>query len=241
VSRRKSALFCATVVLLSICAATPASAESWLKRLLRISGLTASPSQMKAPEEAPPGNVWVADLERKTSVQLTREGLYRWPVFVPGSDDVIALQRDRLVRIAPRGSLTDLGKPARLVKLVGFDQVDPDLLLIVVDARAAGSPLALFSLRRRTSNPLPFQRASAVHRQMLEHIRGQERVYGNVTVYVKTETEEALTRTYEWSNVYLARDGGEPQNVSACRRVDCSQPSLAPDGTRVAFIQSSDE
>jgi len=73
---------------------------------------------------------------------------------------------------------------------------------------------------------------------MLEHIAGQDRVYGDTNLYVKTESDAGLNRTYEWRNVYLSGATGDPRNLSGCRRVDCTQPSLSADGRAVVFIKT---
>jgi Tol biopolymer transport system component len=55
---------------------------------------------------------------------------------------------------------------------------------------------------------------------------------------VKTESKRGLSRTLEWTDVYLRRGCGTPQNVSACDGINWGEPALSPDGARVAFVKS---
>jgi hypothetical protein len=230
-------LLCLVVMSLSVPVAD--AADSLLDRLLRIAGLTAAPSQMKGGDDAgDAGDVWVADLERKTINQVTRDGGYRSPVFVPGDDSILALKGDRLVRIAPySGTVTAVQNLKNAVKLVGFDIQDPDLLLVLLEIATDGSPLGLLSLQSGNMTALSYDRESGAHRSMLFHIRGQERVYGSTSVYVKSESKRGMARMLEWTDVYLKRGEAPPQNISACDGVNCGQPSLSQDGRRVVFIK----
>jgi hypothetical protein len=229
----KPARWAAIAVALS--AAAPAQADSLVKRLLRIAGLTASPSQMKGDEEVTDGTLWIADLRRGTTSELTRSGAYRWPVFVPATGEVLALRGGEVVRIASDGAAVPVAKLSHATKLVGFDTQAPDLVLVVLDE--GRSPLGLFSVASRKTTLLPYDRKSTADRRLLEHVRGQERVYGDTSVYVKLERAEELTGGAQWTDVYVKTPDAPPRNVSNCRGANCSQPSLSPDGTRVVFVK----
>jgi hypothetical protein len=124
-----------------------------------------------------------------------------------------------------------------LVKLVGFDEQDPDRMLVVVGG--GHSPLGMLSLRNKRVTALPFDAHSTAHRQMLQHVLGQERDYGSTRLYVKSESRPGLARAVEWTDVYLKRPDALPQNVSNCEGVDCGQPSLSQDGQKIVFIKVS--
>src|SRR5215471_16999050 len=73
--------------------------ESFWRRILRIAGISATPGSMKAPLDLATGEVWTIRLGRGTLSQLTAEGGYRSPVFLPGGDAVLALRGAELIRI----------------------------------------------------------------------------------------------------------------------------------------------
>ena len=112
-----------------------------------------------------------------------------------------------------------------------------DEVVVLLDG-SGRSPLGVLSLKSGTVTPLPHDAKSDAERRMLAQVRGQERVYGDAGVYVKTESKAGLSRTIEWTDVYLRRGNAPPQNVSACDGVNCGQPALSPDGRRVAFVKS---
>lgn len=216
---------------------TAIRAETMVEKLLRVSGLTASPAEMRGPGDEPDaGDVWVVTPGGSAPAALTSGGGYRSPVFAPDGS-VFALKGDTVVRVAPGGAAT-LQKAVGALKLVGFDGKNTDELVVLLDSGGASSPLAVLSLKTGKTVPLPYDAKSDGERRMLVQIRGQSRVYGDASVYVKTESKRGMTRAVEWTDVYLRRGNQPPENVSACDGVNCGQPALSPDGRRVAFVKS---
>ncbi len=223
-------------VLALLAFATAGHAETMVEKLLRVSGLTASPAEMRGPGDEPEaGDVWVVS-PGGAPAALTSGGGYRSPVFSPDGS-VFALKGDAVVRVAP-GSVATLQKVSGALKLVGFDGRNADEVVVLLDRGGAGSPLGVLSLKTGKMATLPYDAKSDGERRMLVQIRGQERVYGDASVYVKTESKRGMTRAIEWTDVYLRRGNQPPQNVSTCDGVNCGQPALSPDGRRVAFVKS---
>jgi hypothetical protein len=106
----------------------------------------------------------------------------------------------------------------RIVKVVGFDARNADDLVVLLDAKSA--PLGVLPLQRGKIDPLVYDGKSDVERCMLAHNRGQERIYGDTRVYLRTDTNRGLSRTIEWADVYL-RQGNlsrRPSIVAAANR-----------------------
>jgi len=213
-----------------------AAADSLIDRLLRIAGLTAAPTQMRGPgDSVTDGNLWIA-ARGGTPAPLTSGGGYRSPVFEPDGS-VLALKGNALLRIAPQGGG---GAPVHttvgVLKLVGFDSGNADELFVLLDG--GFSPLGVLSMKSGKITPLPYDGKSDAQREMLAQIRGQDRVYGNTLVYLKTETKQGLSRKTEWTDVYVKRGDAAAQNVSRCDGVSCGQPAMSADGQRIAFVMS---
>ena len=224
-----------------VASATPTllAKESLLAKLLRIAGLTAAPSQLRAPgDELAPGNIWLASLDKQPARALTTDGGYRSPVFSATDNGIYALKGDAVVRISADGASTVAAQAPGAIKLVGFDAQNPDDLVVLVDAPAGQPPMAVVSLKSKTMSPLPSDPKSADERAVLAQVRAQDRVYGNATVYTKTESKQGMSRKLEWTDVYLQRDSTPPQNVSKCDGINCGQPALSPDGRTIAFVKS---
>lgn len=217
-----------------------AAADSLIDRLLRIAGLTAAPTQMRGPDDAAAtGSIWIADIERQTMTPATTDVGFRSPVFSPAGEGIFALKGDTVVRIPSNGgSPVSIQRVSGIVKLVGFDGPSAEEIAVLVEGGT--SPLAVLSLKTGKVTPLPYDATSAQQQRILAQIRGQDRVYGTVNVYVKTESKRGLTRTIEWTDIYVRRGDATPQNVSGCDGVSCGQPALSPDGRRVAFVKAGD-
>jgi hypothetical protein len=219
--------------------ATTTRAEGLLDRIMRVMGISATPSQMKGDSDVTAGQVWIADLERGSRTALTTESGYCWPVYEPSMEAVVALKGDSLVRIPVRkGEVKVVHKIPGVEKLVGFDREDPDQLLVVLDKDTA--PLAVLSLNTGKLTPLPYDLKSKDDRRMLSHVKGEDRVYGIVRVYVKTLSKQSMEGTLEWGDVYLQQGEATPRDVSNCDGVTCGQPSLSPDGKAVVYIRAGE-
>lgn len=217
---------------------TPAPKETFLEKLLRIAGLTAAPSQMRGPsDEVLSGNIWTVPVGGGAAKGLTTDGGYRSPVFSPSDGTIYALRENVIVRVPIRGGASAKVHDATgIVKLVGFDRSSPDEVVVLLDD-AGGSLLGVASLRSGKVTRLPYDANSKEEQRALAQVRGQDRVYGKTTLYIKTETKQGISRPIEWTDVYIQSDG-PPRNISACDGVSCVQPALSPDGRTVAFVKA---
>ena len=236
------AVMAAMTLATGLLAQTPRPPEPLLTKLLRIAGLTAAPSQMRGPaDNAAVGDIWIASVDRRSVRALTTDGGYRSPIVVNDTPLVLALRGNSVVRLgAQGGSAIPLPDAPNVVKLVGIDATSPAEVIVLLDAPARTSPLGTLSLQSGKVSPLPYDDSSDEQRRMLAQIRAQDRTYGETTVYTKTQTKPGLSRPIEWTDVFLTRGAGSPQNVSACDGANCAQPALSPDGRSVVFVKVQD-
>jgi hypothetical protein len=73
---------------------------------------------------------------------------------------------------------------------------------------------------------------------MITYIRGEERVYGDVRLFTRSESRQGAVRAVEWTDVFLQQRTAPAVNVSNGAGVSAGQPALSPDGQRVAFIKA---
>ena len=236
------AVMAAMILATGLLAQTPRPPEPLLSKLLRIAGLTVAPSQMRGPaDNAAVGDIWIASVDRRSLRALTTDGGYRSPIFVNDTQLVLALRGNSLVRLgAQGGSAIALPDAPHIVKLAGIDAASPAEVVVLLDGPPRTSPLGVLSLPSGKVSPLPYDDSSEQQRRMLAQIRAQDRTYGETTVYTKTETKPGLSRPIEWTDVFLTRGAGSPQNVSACDGANCVQPALSPDGRSVVFVKVQD-
>lgn len=211
-------------------------AETLLEKLLRVSGLSAAPGQLRD-GEATPGSLWVGEIGGAAPVRWTSDGGFRYPVFAVSDGSIYALAGQTLVRI-PGAGVTPLSlRPVRgVAKLVGFDRRAPDELIVLMDDATA--PLATLSLATGNLVALPFDPRASEQDRLLSQIRAQDRGVGNLRVQVRKQQRQGLSRTIEWTDILVQQGGGEPRNLSRCDGVNCSQPALSGDATRVVFVRA---
>ena len=215
-----------------------AAAESLTQKLLRIAGLTVAPGQLRGPGDAvESGDIWIASTGGAPRTELTSGGGYRSPIFSPGGESIYALKDDTLARIPTSGgAVTPVRDAAGVVKLVGFDGSNASALIVLLDSSVA--PLGILFLEGGAIRPLPYDGKVKDEQILLAQIRGETRVYGDASLYVRTESKQGISRTIEWAEVYLRRGNLPVVNISACDGVNCAQPALSPEGRRVVFVKA---
>jgi len=141
-----------------------------------------------------------------------------------------------------RISITAGGRTRRLVssagisKLIGFDRERPDRVLIL--RAQTNAEIAVLSLATGEVSTVGYDPQSSADRIFLAHLRGEERAYGNTTLYVRKEGRSDVTgAVLEWTDVFIKEGDKRPRNLSQCDGVNCSQPSLSADRRRVAFVR----
>lgn len=213
-------------------------AEGVLDHLLGFLGISASPSQMKGPRDTvDSGEIWIAPLAEGNSTQVGGGAGFRWPIFAPGGQSVLALAGETLVSIPVTG-----GPPKSLhslpgvEKLVGFAKGDVDKLLLLRANQGGGWEIGVLSLA--SGKIADIAHDPQQDRRLLAHLRGHERVYDGIKLYLKTETKPSVTGGQtEWIEVYAKQGDAPPRRVSRCDGSDCAQPSLSADGSKIVFIK----
>lgn len=226
-------LFLSLFIPLNVNAAQP---NPFLHKVLAFLGISPTPSALRGPgEEIETGNIWIVDRIKNTQWQVTKEGGYRSPVFLPDDKNVLAVKGEDIVRIPTLGGVAKtLYTIKGIVKMVGFSKEDQDEVLILLEDKShKPSTVGLLSLTNGQVTNISYGKSPTEDENMLNHIRGWERVYGNTTVDVKTESKPWAW----WTDVYIKESGKSSVNLSQCEEVNCGQPSLSHDGHQVVFIK----
>jgi hypothetical protein len=233
----RTAVFCIPMAVSLVGAAQP---SDFFNQVASFLGISATPSQMKAPDTdaAIGGNVWIAEVATDERSQVTADGGFSWPVFDPLGGRILALQQEAVYEIplagGPAHRLTSVDG---IVKLIGFDRERPDHVLVV--RVAPGGEIAVLSLASGALTPIPYDPQSGADRVMLAHLRGEDRSYGNTQLYLRRQSRTDVTgATLEWTDVFIKEGDKRPRNISTCDGANCSQPSLSADGKTVAFVRS---
>lgn len=217
-------------------AITASAAESWLQKVLSIAGITAAPSPRSA-GVVETGSVWVATVDRGTTIRWTAAGGYSSPVFDAGGTALYAMNHDNLVRIAtPNAEPEVVRQVAGIDKLIGFDpSASTELIVLMRDESAA---LAVLSISSVSLVRQPVDLSVRDQQRVLANLRGQNRSSGTLRITVDKVDRESLAGVVEWTDVFAENGSAARRNLSRCDGVNCFQPALSPDLSRVTYIQS---
>ena len=219
----------------------PARAETFLQKILRTTGISATPSQQRAlgEEMEGGGEIRLADVKTGSLQKLSASAGFRSPIFTADDRAVLAVKDGKLWRISLAGGPAQkLHDVAGLTKLVGLDRDDPDKILVIIE-RARVPVVALLSIASGKTTEIRTMPKLSEDRKLLSHLKGWERVYGDTKIYPQAQTREGLAGTVEWHDVFLKKGDAEPFNVSRCDGANCGQPSLSGDETKVVFIHTN--
>jgi hypothetical protein len=232
----------AVILLLALCFPEGSFADSFWDDLLRFFGISASPAQMKGIESAlNDGEIWIASLEDGDRKALTTKAGYRWPIFHPHGSSLLVLHGEDIIRITLTDPMTveTLFRNPNVEKLVGFDRQDPERVLVVM---AGATPtLAVMDLRDGRVSRITLDTESDRGITMLAHIRGQDRTYDDIELFVGTESARRMSGVIEWTDVFIQRGDAKPVDVSCSDGTDCGQPSLSFNKKAVLYIKRHEE
>ena len=227
-------------LIVSASLAAESMAETTMEKWLRVLGISVTP-QTKGPDEGvKTGNVWVASLASKVLQRVTFDGGYLSPVFVPGDQAIVALKRGSVVQISiASGEPKTIATAPGVKKLIGVSGENPNEILVLTDDGQGRVSAGVLSLSTGSITMLPTG-TSQNDRAIVNRLNGWDRAYGNLTLRVETTMEQGLSGPRTWLDVYLISPGQPKQNISQCNEVDCGQPSLSHDGTRVVFVKAEE-
>lgn len=217
--------------------------ETFWRRVLRVSGIGASPSTLKGPgDDVEHGQIWIAEIGTGRARKLTSTGGFRSPVFVQGGREILALKGANAVRVSlADGKETSLYSSAGITKLVGVSMDDPDKVLVLARDSDGHPEAAFLSMTSGKVEVLSYDPSSNDDRHMVEHLSGWDRDYGDTSVYINQQTKSGMAGTMSWTDVFLKKGSTAPIDVSNCDGINCGQPSLSPDGRLVAFVRAVGE
>jgi hypothetical protein len=215
--------------------------ESFWKKVLRIVGISSTPSAQKGPgDEVIAGDIWMVNLENDARSRITRDGGYRSPILVAGGQAILALKGDEVLQITPSGGkLRRIATIKGAVKLVGISLDDTDKVLVLSEDESQRPAVWMLSIKSGQTTALPYDDRLKEDRAMLAQIRGWERYYGDTKLYVKKETRDELAGPVEWVDVFLKQKDRNARNVSKCEGINCGQPSLSQNGQYVLYIKAT--
>jgi hypothetical protein len=228
------------LLVLPLAAQPGKKAESFWEKVLRFTGVSATPRSLRSGENAASGDVWlVAAAVGSIPERLTRDRGYNSPVFDSRDQNILALKAGDLYRIPLHGDSPARVRPVPGVgKLVGISRDDPDQLLVLMKEAGGSFGAAVLSIKTGATTAIPHDAHSDQDETMLSHLAGWERDFGDVRLSCEDEEKAAPGgRAIRFTDVYLRRGSDRPIDLTNGNGVSSCQPSLSGDGKRVVFIR----
>ena len=231
--------FAVFIVLVSTCFGTARAdwleVANWLK-------LNRTPSAQRTPSRLIAGDIFIATLDGKASQAVTVGGGFRSPVFSPDGKTLLALRGDDVVSVSVSGGLPKtLYAVADAVKLLGINREEDSKLLLLLKKADGDIELGELELGSGQVTRLPNDPGNPDHQRMLNQLRGDDREYEGISIYLRTESKARMGGQTEWTDIYIKKGSQLPFKLSQCGGANCGQPSLSPDGLRVVFIKANNE
>lgn len=230
----------------------PKREPTFIERLLRVFGITASSSTQKGEPDDLTGDIRVADLKEGGNFGVTTDGGYSWPIFLPCDQSIVALRQGKVVKISMPGTaqqtMSVIATNPQIVKLVGYSLDNSNEILVLRKSAAKGYSVGLLSSTTGQITNIPFNESTAkgdpvpgsADERMLDAIKGSQRLYGTTIVYVESQSKPTqANKSLVWKDVLVQESGHNPINVSLCDGTRCGQPSLSPEGRYVVFIKQA--
>jgi hypothetical protein len=210
-----------------------AEGDSFLAALLRFTGITVTPNQVRGSDSFMEGDIWlvhVGGTEASEPRKITSDEVYHTPLWIPGSQSILAMKGDKLVRLNAHGheektlhTLTDT------TVLLGFDKNNPTLVLVLQESLAG-----VLTLANGQITPLPYDKEKPEDRYGLDQLRSGFRDYGTAQVSIENQHRVGPQGHFKQSSTVHIKLGKKDIPIS-CPSA-CSQPALAEDGRQLLFI-----
>jgi hypothetical protein len=216
--------------------------SSFWKKLLRVTGISANPGQMKSPEEdiLAGGQLWIADVVTGERKKIIDQSGLRSPIFTPDGAALLLLRSNKLCLLQLQdNSLRELFEIPGVFKLIGFDRETTNEFCALVRQNRDFAVQAV-SLSDGAIATIPHDPDSADDRRLITHLQGWLREYPpDVRVYPARQTKTGISgRPVGWNDILFKRSDVPAMNVSQANGYNCSHPSLSPDRKKIAYIKS---
>lgn len=231
--RSKKVILLCILVLLPLHSAKAGS----FSRMLQAMGITIAPSGVKSSGSIFQGNLWLSKIDGAGAHEpkpLTRDGTYHSPLWIPGSNQILAVKGNNLVQLEIDGSQEKMLFPlSETTTLHGFDQRDAKSVLILQEKHDDIVP-AVLSLTNGQITLLPYDKKNSEDRIAVDRLRGDNRNYDNIEIVVDRQSIFDATGTIEKINKIRIK-ANQRIAVIPCPG-DCAQPALSEDGRKLVFV-----
>jgi len=211
-----------------------AKGDSFLAALLRFTGITATPSTVRGNDNFMEGDIWLVQIretEASKPLKITHGGSYQTPLWIPGSQSILAMKGNKLVQLNVQGAeeKTLYTLPDNTA-LFGFDSHDTNRILVIQEAI-----VGVLTRENGHITALPYDSNNSKERDAFDQLRSDFRDYGSVKISIKSKKAVNSQGHFKQFNTILIEQRGKTDISVACPSA-CGQPALTENGRQLLFI-----
>ena len=212
-----------------------AEGNSFLTAILRFTGITATPSTVRGNDNFMEGDIWLVQIEAAKASEprkITKDGNYHTPLWMPGSQAILAMKGDKLIQLNAQGNEEKtLHTLTKNTALLGFDKHDRNRILVLQRPLAVG----VLALSNGQITPLPYDNNNSKEREAFDQLRKDFRSYDSAKVSVNEKKKPDSQGRFKSLYTILIEQLNR-KDVSISCPSDCSQPAFSEDGRQLLFI-----
>lgn len=219
--------------------------QSFWRTVAEIFGISSNPDQQKGPGDVVKiGHIWVVGLAPGSSPTKfsAGAGVYRSPVFLGNSRDVVVLKGEAVVKVlAADGSeqvLFPYVKGISKLVSVGKNAQGSESILALIEVPNGCPVIATLPVSGGDWTPVPYAGVEE-DTVLIDQLRSWTRTYDDGGFVLQVQDVENCTgvTVKPTTNICLKPKDLPWRQVTRCDPANCSQPSLSPDRTKVVYIK----
>ncbi len=205
--------------------------------VLQAMGISIAPSGLRSTGSFMEGNLWLSKINQSGTNEpkpITRDGNYHSPLWIPGSNKILAIKENKLVYLEIDGSAEKiLFSLPDSITLHGFDKRNANSVLILQKKNDGPAP-SLLSLVNGQITLLPYDKENKEDGIAVERLRRDYRKYGHVEVLIDSKLiVDAGGNTEEINKIHIKVN--QKDIVIPCPE-NCAQPALTEDRRQLVFV-----
>jgi hypothetical protein len=214
---------------------SPDSRPTW-ERIVRTLLIPPSPLNQRDPLPSDAkGKIFIVPSLGGEEHEVTSQGGFSSPIFMPGDDSLLALRGDRLLQIdLAGGAPKEIAPLPGVAKLLGFDPNRPNEVLFLVDVNSRHR-IGWFDVMSKQLGTLSYFPTDKQGQWSLKYLQDDDREVTDVRLLVKFKDPNSL-----WTDIFIQRDGKVELNLTRGSGANNRQPALSHNGRHVAFVRVSD-
>jgi len=215
---------------------TKTEKTSFVQKMLRIFGITATTSLQKSDDHISSGQIWICSVDGEGHRLVTAETGFRSPILLPGNEDIIALEKETVMHIdIAAAKVTEIKTLRKASKIIGYDKDDPKEVYLLCKDKHDRPTLVNFNLETGKQKDVIYDASDTSEQLLLNYVSSEQRNYDGINLFVESNTD-FITKE-EWRHIFIRRRDGTLKNITEGEEANFGQPALSHDKQLITYIK----